>query len=174
MAVRTNRGLPVAAGDRLPVNALHEFLSDRLMTLGAGFRHVELEDGRLAVTGLQNFVRTVTIGTDRSLLRTCRNGSSVNALLIRDDQLRTVTTGGHHKFLSVAGSAGCRDIHVVDARLGIAGRQQLVRAAVAIRAGRRLVVSSLDRFRVVTAVVSSLLVCVAGSTRDFCGRIFVG
>ena len=68
MTVGAHRSLAVAAGDSLPVDALHEFPLHGLMTLRTGARDVELEDGRLGIAGGQDFVRAVTVGANRSFL----------------------------------------------------------------------------------------------------------
>ena len=68
MTVGANRSLAVAAGDSLPVDALHEFLLHGLMTLRTGARDVELEDGRPGIAGGQDFMRAVTVGANRSFL----------------------------------------------------------------------------------------------------------
>ena len=41
VAIGADRGLAIAASDRLAVNALHEFLLHGLVTLGASGGHVE-------------------------------------------------------------------------------------------------------------------------------------
>src|ERR1700757_1071206 len=68
VTVGAHWSLAVAAGDCLPVDALHEFLLHGLMTLRTGARDVELENGRLGITGGQDFVRAVTVGANRSFL----------------------------------------------------------------------------------------------------------
>ena len=84
VAISAHRGLAVATGDRLAVNALHELLLHGFVTLGAGGGHVEAKDGRVLVGGRENFVRAVTVGADRRLLRACRHGFSLDTLLTRD------------------------------------------------------------------------------------------
>jgi hypothetical protein len=61
----------------------------------------------------------------------------------------------------------------MNARLWIAGWQQLVRAAVAVDASSCFIVSTLHGFAVETAVVSSLLVRVATRAGDFFRGSFV-
>jgi len=68
MTVGAHRSLPVAAGNGLPVDALHEFLLHGLVTLRTGGRDVELKDRRLGITGGQDFMRAVTVGANRSFL----------------------------------------------------------------------------------------------------------
>ena len=140
------------------------------MALAAGRRHIELEDGRLGIFGVENLVSAVAIGADRSLLRSGSDRVSVHALLVGSDHLRALAAVFHHKFLAVAGAAGRGNVGVMHARLRIAGRQQLVRAAVAIDAGGCLGCCRLHGLAVKTAIVGSLLVGVAGRASDFLGR----
>ena len=102
-------------------------------------------------------MRAVAVGAHRGLLRAGGDGVSVHALLVRSDHLRALSAVLHHKFLAVAGAAGRGNVGVVHARFRIAGRQQFMRAAVAIHAGRRLAVAALDGFAVETAIVGRLL-----------------
>ena len=67
VAIGADRRLRVAAGDGLPVDALHELGLHRLMALGAGQRNVELEDGRFLVAGAADFVHAVAVGADGGL-----------------------------------------------------------------------------------------------------------
>src|ERR1700746_2342331 len=62
MTVGAHRSLAIAAGDSLPVDALHEFILTELITLRTGAGDVEMEDGRLGNTARKNFVRAVTVG----------------------------------------------------------------------------------------------------------------
>src|SRR5215813_5000697 len=82
VTIRTNRSLAAAPRHGPTVNALHEFLLYRFMTLGAGGRHIETEYWRLVVGGCKNLVRTVAVGTDRGLFRTCRDRPAVHALQV--------------------------------------------------------------------------------------------
>ena len=73
--------------------------------------------------------------------------------------------------------AGGWNISVTDARFGITARQQVVRAAVAIDAGRGLAVARPDGLGVIAALVGGLLVGMAlGASNparpDFMGRSF--
>ncbi len=68
VAIGADRRLPVALGDRRAVNALLEFLRDRVVALAAGHRNVELEDRRLRILRVENLVRAVAVGADCSLL----------------------------------------------------------------------------------------------------------
>src|SRR5579864_3180309 len=68
MTIRTHRRLPVPPCHRLPVNALLELFGDRIVTLPACQGHVELENRRLRVPGVQDFMRAMTVGADRGLL----------------------------------------------------------------------------------------------------------
>ena len=144
-----------------------------VVALAAGRRHIELEDRRLRILGVENLVRAVAIGADRGFLRAGGDGVSVNALLVGRDHLRALSAVFHHKLLAVAGSAGRGNVGVMHARFGIAGRQQFVRAAVAIDAGGGLAVASLHGLAVEAAIVGSLLVGVAGGAGDFLRRSFV-
>ena len=112
VAVGANRRLPVAASDRLAMNALHELLLDGLVTFGTGRRHVELEDRRLGVTGGKNFMRSVAVGAHCSLLRTPCDRLAVHALQVGVEGPRTVAAGFHHEFLTVATAAGSWNICV--------------------------------------------------------------
>ena len=173
MAIGAHRRLPVALGDGLSVDALVEFLGDGIVTLAAGRRHIELENRRLRVPGVENLVRAVAVGADRGLLRAGGNGMSVDTLLVRCHHLGALSAVLHYKFLAVARAAGRGNVGMMHARLRIAGRQQLMRAAVAIDAGGRLAVASLDGLAVEAAIVRSLLVRVAGGACDFQRRSFV-
>jgi len=92
---------------------------------------------------------------------------TVNALLIRSDRLHTQAALFHHKLLAVTGSAGCRNVGVVHARLGITCRQQCMRASVAIDTSSRLVVPAHRRLRMIAALIRGLLfsvTCGAGNS----------
>ena len=67
VTVCADRGQAVAAGDSLPVNALHEGLRHRAVAFAAGDGHVEFVDGRLGVVGGKNVVGAVAIGADCGL-----------------------------------------------------------------------------------------------------------
>lgn len=123
MTVGAHRGLAVAAGNRLPVNTLHEFLPYRVVTLGAGRRHVETENRRMIVTGRENLVGAVAIGADGSFFRSSCDRLTVDALQIRGEGLGAMTARFHDVLLSVTASASCRNIRMADARLGITRRQ---------------------------------------------------
>src|SRR5215475_7680419 len=71
-------------------------------------------------------------------------------------------------------SAGGGNVGVIHPGLGIACRQQLVRAAVAIHTGGSLPVPGLDCLGVIAAVVSRLLIGMALCTVDLGGRGLVG
>ena len=134
VAVRADRGQPVAARDCLPVNALHEGLVDCRMALAAGGRNIELVDRRLGVVGGKNLVRAVAIGADRGLLRSFFDGAPMHAFLIGDEGLRALAVRLHQKLLPVASAAGDGNVGMIDRRLGIVGGQNLVRASVAVLA----------------------------------------
>ena len=115
----------------------------------------------------------VAVGADRRLFRSGGDRVSVHAQLVRSDHLRALSAVLHNKFLAVAGSASGRDVGVVHPRFRIAGRQQLMRASMAIDAGSCVAVASLNSLAVETAVVRCLLVGVASCAGDFQGRSFV-
>ncbi len=167
VAIGAHWRLPVALRDSLSVDALLEFLGDRVVALAARRRHVELEDGRLRVLGVEDLVRTVAVSADRGFLGSGSDGMSVNALRVRSDHLRALSTVLHDKLLAVASAAGGGDIGVVYARLRIAGGQQFMRAAVAIDAGGGLAVAALHRLAMEAAIIGSLLVGVARRASDF-------
>ena len=173
MAIGTDRRLPIALGNGLTMNALHEFLRNGVVALAAGLRHVELEDRRFRVLRVENLVGAVAIGTNRGFLRSGGDGVSVYALRIGSDHLRALAAILHNELLTVASAAGRGNVGVMNARLWIAGGQQLVRAAVAIDASRCFIVSTLHGFAVETAVVGSLLVRMATRACDFLGRSLV-
>src|ERR1700730_12387290 len=105
-AIGAHRRLPIPFGDRLSGDALLEFFGDGVVTLAAGRWHIELEDRRLRIPGIENLVRAVAIGADRGLLRTGGDRVSVDALLVRRDHLGALPAVLHHKFLAVARAAG--------------------------------------------------------------------
>ena len=97
------------------MDALLKFFRNRLVTLAAGSGHVELEDWRLRVFGVENLVRAVAVGADRGFFRSGGDCVSVNALLVGGDHLRALSAVLHDKFLAVAGAAGGGDIGMVHA-----------------------------------------------------------
>lgn len=163
---------PISLGDALSVDAPLELLGDILMALAAGRRHVELENRRLGIFRIENFMRAVTIGADRRFLGSGSDGVPMNAFLIRRDHLRALAAIFHHKFLAVAGAAGRWNIGVMHARLGIARREQFMWAAVAIDAGGSVHASS-DGPGMKAAIVCGLLIGVTARTADFLGRGFM-
>jgi len=66
----------------------------------------------------------------------------------------------------VAGSARRWNVRVMHARLGIARRQQFMRAAVAVNTAGRLAVAALHGFAMEAAIVGCLLVGVAAGASD--------
>jgi len=84
-----------------------------------------------------------------------------------------VAAGFHHEFLAVAGAAGSGNVGAVHAGSGVAGRNNFMRAAVAIHAARRAGVAFLQRRRVKAGIVGGLLVGVASSASRFRRRRFV-
>src|SRR3974390_554794 len=166
MAVGANRSLPVALGDGLSVYALLEFLRDRVVALPAGGWHIELEDRALGVFRVENLVRAVAVGADRGFFRARGDGVSVDTHLIRSRHLRALTAILHYEFLAVAGAACRGNVGVVHARLGIARRQQFMRAAVAVNTAGRLAVAALHGFAMEAAIVGCLLVGVAAGASD--------
>ena len=173
VAIGAHRRLPVALGNCCAVDALLEFLGDRVVALAASRWHVEFEDGRLRIFRVEDLVRAMAIGADGGLFRSGGNRMSVDALLIRGDHLRAEPILLHHELLAVTGSAGRRDVGVMHPRIGIARWQQFVRAAVTIDAGCRAGVTALCGFAVEAAIVGRLLVGMAGGAADFLGSVFV-
>src|SRR5215510_11320388 len=117
---------------------------------------------------------SMTVGTDCGSVRSGGYCFSMHTFLIRQEWLRAVPAGGHHEFLSMTCSAGGGNVGVIHPGLGIACRQQLVRAAVAIHTGGSLPVPGLDCLGVIAAVVSRLLIGMALCTVDLGGRGLVG
>ena len=129
--------------------------------------HIKFEDGRLRILGVKNFVRAVAVGAHRGFFRAPRSGVSMNAQFIRGDHLFALSAVVHHKFLAVTCAASGRNVGVMYARFRVAGRQQFMRAAVAVNASGRLAVSSRHCLSVEAAIVGSLLIGMAGRTADF-------
>src|SRR5581483_8100052 len=113
-------------------------------------------------------MRAMAVGADSCLIRSVGHGTAVNAFLVRQEGLRAVAAGFHHELLSVTCATGRGDIGVIDSRFWIAGRQQLMRAAVTIGAGGRLAVARLNCLGMKAEIVSSLLVGVTGGAVDLC------
>ena len=127
----------IAARDRLPVNARIERVRNVRVALAAGSRHVESVNRRLRIVGRQNLVRAVAVGAHRGLLRSVLHRAPVHALLVGNKRLRALAVRLHQELLPVAPSAGGGNIGVIHRRLGVVAGQHLVRAAVAVLAGRR-------------------------------------
>ena len=136
------------------------------MALAASQRNVEFEDGRLGIFRVENVVRAMTIGADGGLLGAVGDGISVDALLIRGDHLDAEAVLLHDELLAMAGTASRRNIRVRNTRLGICGRQELVRASMTTCACRRIGVARLYGFAVEAFFVGSLLIGVAGCARN--------
>ncbi len=158
VTIGADRGLPVAAGNGRAVDALHVLLLDVIVTLGAGGRNVELVDRRLGIDGAQDVVLAVTVGANRGFLGTGCDRFAVDAFLIRSVGRSRHAAGRHRKLLAVAGAAGCRNVGVSHLRLGIAGRQDLVHAAVAVLTLGDVGVAGGRRLRMDTAIVGGLLI----------------
>ena len=77
-------------------------------------------------------MRAVAVGADGGLLRAVGDGAAVHAVLIGDEGLRAFAVRLHEKLLPVAAAAGGGNVGVIDGRLGIAGRDDLVHVAVAV------------------------------------------
>jgi hypothetical protein len=165
--------LPVGLGDGLSVNALLELFGYLLVALAASRGHVEFEDGGFRIFGVEYFVSAVTVGADSRLLGTVGDGMSVHALFIRGHGLHTQAAFLHDELLAVTCPASCRNVAVMDARLGVAGRQQLMWTSVAVDASGGVVIPTFDRLGVKTALVGSLLIGVAGGTGDSLRRSFM-
>ena len=103
-------------------------------------------------------MRAMTIGADRGLLGTSGDGMPMNTLLIRSDRLHTQAALDHDQLLAVACPAGCRNVGVVRSRLGIASRQQFMRAAVAVYACGRICIPLSCGSGMQAAIVDGLLV----------------
>jgi len=115
-------------------------------------------------------VRAVTIGADRGLLRSARDRVAVGTLLIRCDHLCPETVLFHDELLTVAGTAGRRDVDVSNARFRIASRQEFVGASVTVDTGRRVTVACLNGFSVEAFFIRGLLIGVAGCATNLFGR----
>ena len=173
VAVGARRSLPVAVREGGSMDTPLEFFSDRLVALAAGCGHIEFEDWGFRIFCIKDFVPAVAVGAHRRFFRAVRDGVSMHALLIGGDHLLALAAVRHHKLLAVACAASGRNVGVTYARFWIGRRQQFVRAAVAVDARRCIVISSRNGLGVVTAVVSRLLVSVAGRTTDFFGSRLV-
>ena len=114
VAIRANGSLPVTLRHGGAVDAGLIFLRDGIVALATGHRHIEFEDRRFRIFRVQNFVRAVTIGADCRFFRSVGNRVAVHTLLIRSDHLRTQAILFHHKLLTVAGAASCRDVRVMN------------------------------------------------------------
>ena len=128
------------------------------MALAARRRHVELKDRRLRVRGIENLVRAVTVGANRRFFRAGSDRVPVHAQTVRSHHLRALPAVLHDELLAMTSTAGRGNVGVVNARVGIAGRQQLMRAAMAIDASGGLAIAALDGFAMEAAIVSGLLV----------------
>ena len=110
VAVGAHWRLPVAARDRLAVDALYVFLLDVVVALGAGCGNVEFANRRLGIGGGENIVLTMTVRAHRSLVGTCSHGFAVDTLLVRVEGSGAYTARCHDEFLSVTGAAGSRNV----------------------------------------------------------------
>src|SRR5215469_13186175 len=146
---------------------------------------IALEIGGLAPSLHAEFLRqphalvTPSAGVARQVLRRDRGVGiamrldGVNSVAVRADRGLAVAAcnrlpvNAPGKLLPVTRTACSGDIGVIHPRLGIAGRQQFVWAAVTIYAGRGLRIAALNGLRVVAVIVCRLLVGVAGRTRYF-------
>src|SRR5262249_47269901 len=164
VAIGADRSLPIALRNSRSMNALLKFFRDLLVTLAAGERHIEFEDRRLRIFGVEDVMAAMTIGANGGFFRSIRDGMSVDALLIRGDHLDTEAIFFHHKLLAMTRAASRGNVGVRDAGLGICSRQELVRASMTIHTGCCVCVASLHGFSVETLVVRRLLVGVAGCT----------
>ena len=127
----------------------------------------------LGSPALKNLVRPVTVGAYRGLFHALGDGAAVHALLVGEIRLGAVPAGLHHELLAVAGAASGGNVGMVDPRLGVAGRQQLVRAAVAVHAGGGALIAVLYGVGMIAAVVGRLLFGVAGGADDLGWSVFV-
>src|SRR5450631_1092546 len=160
VAVRTYRSLRIPSRKRLAVNALHEGVVDFRVALAAGSRNIEFVDRRFSVVCGKNLVRSMTIGTDRGLLRSLLRRPPVNAFLVADERLRALTARLHQKLLPVASAACVRNVFMIHRRLFVVGGHHLMRASMAILASR-CSCSLLARNRVLAVCVSILCIRMA-------------
>ena len=169
VTIGAHRCRPVAASNRLPVRALHEFLPDAVMAFGAGRRDVELGDRRFGIAGAQDVVLPVTVGANCGRARTRRHRLAVHAFLVRREGSGTDAGRGHHELLAVACAAGLWNVGARDFRFRVARGQYLVHAAVAILAFRHVGVARRCGLGVDAVIVRSLLISVTGGA-DRLGR----
>src|SRR5215471_3628113 len=171
VAVGADRGLRVAPGDRLAVDALVVLLLDCIVAPGAGGGHIEFEDRRFIVARLANFVDAMAVGADRGFGRSGGYSFAVDAFLVRVERLRALADALHDEFLAVAGAAGGGNVGVADGGFRIAGCEDLVRAAVAGQACRGLLLAVLASGSVDTRLIAVDRVVVA--SRTLLGNDFV-
>ena len=105
VAVSADWGERVAAGYGLPVSALQEFFLDLSVTLTAGGRDIEFEDGRFLVTGATDFMHAMAVGAYRRFRGAGGNRTPVDALRIGGGGLRAVSGTRHDELLPVTSSA---------------------------------------------------------------------
>lgn len=173
VAVRAYRSLPVRLRNCLPMDALLKILRNLIVALAAGQRHVEFEDRRFCVFGVENFMRAMAVRANRSFFRARGNCVSVHARRIRSNHLRALATIFHDEFLAMARPTGGGNIGVMHPRFWIACGQQLMRTAVAINAAGGMRVAPLHSLTVKAAVIGGLLIGVAGRAGNFLRSGFV-
>lgn len=155
------------------MNAPLKFLGDRLVALAAGLGHIELEDRRFRIFRVENLMRAVAVGTHGGLFGSAGNRVSMDAGLVGGNHLRALAAVGHDELLAVAGAASRGDIHMTHARFWIRRRQQFVRTAVTVCAGRGVAIPALHGFGMMAAIVGRLLIGMAGGATDLLGSRFV-
>ena len=157
VAIGAHRRLPVAARDRLPVDALHVLLPTLSWHLAqvAGTLNLLIGDlgslaPRMSCSPWQS-VQTAAFSEPRG------HRLAMYALLVGGEGRGADAAGGHHEFLAVTCAAGLRNVGARYFRLGIAGRQNLVDAAVAVLALGDVGVSRRGGLGMDAMIVSRLL-----------------
>ena len=173
VAVRANRGQPIAAADSLPVNALHEGLLDHGMTLAAGRGNIEFVDRRLLIVGGKYLVRPVAIRTDRGIGRSLFGRQPMHAFLVRHKGLRALTVLFNQKFLPVTHAARDGNIAMIDGRLGVIGSKNFVRASMTIHTSCRRRSTGLGHLGVSSVRICILRIRMALGASDLPRRRFV-
>ena len=98
---------------------------------------------------------------------------AVHAVLVGRYHLCPLSAIGHDQILTVAGSAGARNIGMVHPRFRIARRQKLVRAAMAIDTSSCSVISRRNCLGMEASIVSGLFISMAFRAGDLLGRAFM-
>ena len=117
-------------------------------------------------------MNAVAVGADGGLGGSGRHSFAVHALFIGIKGLRAESGTLHDELLPVTFRASGGNANVTDGRIGVTGGENLVRASMAGRAGRRLFVAVLKGDRVDSDLVAVDSVLVAGCT--LLGRYLLG